>query len=206
MMLLGMFQLPRTINDLGGVTVDVPQAEQYQPGQPLGIRLRPGVQHLTGQQVLQFVRFRNTPAGDMSRIQQQAVLRAITVQRLQPSEMPRWPAIATAALQAVEATNLTAPELIGRGLTVDRHPPVDGPCTARCPATGPSTGTPPSPAAGRLVPRPAPAPVGGPDCLVGLAAHASGAGIPACRRRRRNRKVCSRPRWWPPPSGRPGTM
>lgn len=120
---LGMFQLPKLVDDLGGLTLDIPQTEQYEAGQPLGINLPQGVHHLNGQQVLEFVRFRNSSEGDITRIQQQqAVVRALVAKLLRPSEIPRWPTIARDALQAVSSTNLSLNQLLALGLAVRQIP------------------------------------------------------------------------------------
>ena len=60
------------VDALGGVTINVPQRMFYNPyDQDLIIDLHPGVQHLNGAQAEGFVRFRNHPAGDIFRIQNQ---------------------------------------------------------------------------------------------------------------------------------------
>jgi len=60
------------VDALGGVTVNVPMRMFYNPyDQPLVIDLQPGVQHLNGMQAEGFVRFRNHPAADLFRIQNQ---------------------------------------------------------------------------------------------------------------------------------------
>ncbi len=120
---LDLFQFPKIINDMGGLTVNIPQNEVYQPGGPLGIDLKKGVHHLNGQQVLEFVRFRNTAQGDIGRIQQQQqVLRDMAHQLLKPQEIPRWPALAHDLLQSLSATNLSAGQLLSLGLLVKSIP------------------------------------------------------------------------------------
>ncbi|PSR27818.1 MAG: LytR family transcriptional regulator [Sulfobacillus thermosulfidooxidans] len=114
---LNLFQFAKIINDMGGLTVDVPQNEVYQPGGPLGIDLKKGVHHLNGQQVLEFVRFRNTSQGDIGRIQQQQqVLRDMAAQLLQPQEIPRWPRLAHDLISALSYTNLSTGQLLSLGL------------------------------------------------------------------------------------------
>jgi LCP family protein required for cell wall assembly len=114
---LSMFALPRIINAVGGLTLDIPRNEVYEPqGDPLGIDLPQGVHHLNGQQVLEFVRYRNTAQGDIARIaQQQEVIRALVQKLLRPGEIPHWPAIAALALHSVTSTNLTVPQLLAWG-------------------------------------------------------------------------------------------
>ncbi len=114
---LDLFQFPKIINDMGGLTVNVPQNEVYQPGGALGIDLHKGIHHLNGQQVLEFVRFRNTAQGDIGRIQQQQqVLRDMAHQLLKPQEILHWPALAHDLLQSLSATNLSVGQLLSLGL------------------------------------------------------------------------------------------
>ncbi len=114
---MNLFQFAKIINDMGGLSVNVPQNEVYQPGGPLGINLRKGIHHLNGQQVLEFVRFRNTSQGDIGRIQQQQqVLRDMATQLLKPTEIPHWPTLASDLLHALSYTNLSTGQLLSLGL------------------------------------------------------------------------------------------
>ncbi|MCL5116935.1 MAG: LCP family protein [Firmicutes bacterium] len=115
---ISMFQFAKLINDMGGLTVDVPHNEVYDVSSgKLGINLHAGVQHLTGLQVLQFVRFRNTSEGDIGRIQQQQViLRDMAHQLLQPSMIPRIPALAHDLMSSLSATNMNVNQFIALGL------------------------------------------------------------------------------------------
>lgn len=57
------------VNALGGVTVDVPYAMNYDDNVGhLHIHFQPGPQHMDGQQVADFVRYRHTPRGDIDRL------------------------------------------------------------------------------------------------------------------------------------------
>ncbi len=114
---LDLFQFPKIINDMGGLTVTIPHNEVYQPGGPLGIDLHKGVHHLNGQQALEFVRFRNTPQGDIGRIQQQQqILRDMVHQLLKPQEILHWPALAHDLLGSLSATNLSVGQLLSLGI------------------------------------------------------------------------------------------
>ena len=123
---LSMFQFEKIINDMGGLTVNVPQNEVYEAnGDPLGINLHKGVQHLNGQQVLEFARFRATSLGDIGRIQQQQqLLRDIARQLLTPQNIPRWPQIAGDVVHALSYTNLGVNQLVSLGLFA-RHIPLN---------------------------------------------------------------------------------
>ncbi len=122
---LSMFQFEKIINDMGGLTVNVPQNEVYEAnGDPLGINLHKGIQHLNGQQVLEFARFRATSLGDIGRIQQQQqLLRDMARQLLTPQNIPRWPLIAGDVIHALSYTNLGVNQLISLGLFA-RHIPL----------------------------------------------------------------------------------
>lgn len=70
--------LNEIIDEIGGVTIDVPQRMQYRDySAMLNIDLNPGKQVLNGEQAIGFVRFRHDVLGDIGRIQrQQAFIRA----------------------------------------------------------------------------------------------------------------------------------
>ncbi|MDA8200212.1 MAG: LCP family protein [Thermaerobacter sp.] len=114
---LSMFQFPKLINDMGGLVVDVPHPEVYQPsGGKLGIDLKAGVQRLNGWQVLAFTRFRQTQQGDISRIQQQqTVLQDIAHQLLQPKNIPLIPKLVGDFSNMVN-TNMSTPQMLSLAL------------------------------------------------------------------------------------------
>jgi len=113
---LSLFQFPKLINDMGGLTVDVPQNEVYQPGGKLGIDLKAGVQHLNGWQVLAFTRFRQTAEGDISRIQQQQeVLADMAHQLLQPKYLPMIPTLVS-DFSRLCTTNMTPAQMLSLAL------------------------------------------------------------------------------------------
>ncbi len=64
---LDIFQ--HLVDALGGVNVDVPYAMNYDDNAAgLHIHFQPGPQHMDGQQVAEFVRYRHTPRGDIDRL------------------------------------------------------------------------------------------------------------------------------------------
>ncbi len=122
---VSMFQFEKIINDMGGLTVNVPQNEVYQPGGALGINLKKGIHHLNGQQVLEFARFRQTSTGDIGRIQQQQqLLHDMAQQLLQPQDIVHWPTIAGDVIHALSYTNLSVNQLVSLGLAA-RHVPLN---------------------------------------------------------------------------------
>lgn len=118
---LSMFQFPKLINDMGGLTMYVPHNEVYQPsGGKLGIDLHKGWQHLNGWQVLQFARFRNSAQGDIGRIQQQQqILKDIAKQLLQPKYIPEVPKLAQ-DFSSLATTDLNTSQIIALAL-FSRH-------------------------------------------------------------------------------------
>lgn len=110
------------INDIGGLTVDVPYAMNYGNSNTaaakfLDIHLKAGVQHLDGQQVVEFVRFREEALGDIGRIQQeQYIVKLILKKVLQPSEISHLPQVISLLRKDITKTNLTTEQLIQLGL------------------------------------------------------------------------------------------
>ena len=94
---LGGFQ--GVVDSIGGIDMCLPPTEAGPDGWITDINtqlhLRPGCQHLNGQEVLSYVRSRHLPCdvnGDFNRIsRQQAFLRAIINRMLQPSELLKIP-------------------------------------------------------------------------------------------------------------------
>lgn len=115
---VSMFNFEKIINDMGGLTVYVPQKEVYgSVGDPLRINLSKGYHHLNGQQVLEFARFRATQQGDISRIQQQQViLKDIAHKMLKPQNYTKIPVVAADVLHALSFTNLNLSQIISLGL------------------------------------------------------------------------------------------
>ena len=81
----------KVVDTLGGVTINVPQ-RMYKPTE--GINLYPGLQRLNGSQALAFVRYRDYQPCDIDRPEkQQQFLQALADEVLQPSTIPKLPAI-----------------------------------------------------------------------------------------------------------------
>jgi len=103
----------KLIDALGGVTVYVPQDMKYQDdSQHLYINLKQGEQHLSGDQALQFLRFRYDANGDIGRVQrQQMLLRALQEQTLNPITLARFPRILSVIQDHLDS-NLAVEELL----------------------------------------------------------------------------------------------
>jgi LCP family protein required for cell wall assembly len=90
----------KIVNTLGGVTIDVPQ-RMYKPAE--GINLQPGKQKLDGKKALAFVRFRDYINGDIDRTyHQQAFIKALAGEVLQPRTITKLPSLAKKMKQYVE--------------------------------------------------------------------------------------------------------
>jgi LCP family protein required for cell wall assembly len=116
-----IWNFPKIVDALGGLTVDVPYPMHYGsatgPGAYLNINLNPGVQHLDGQQVLEFVRFRQEALGDIGRIQQQQyIVRLILKKLLTPQEITKLPEVVGMLRQDITATNLSTQQMLALGL------------------------------------------------------------------------------------------
>ena len=79
----------------GGVTLKVPEAMQYDDDAGhLHIHLKPGAQHLSGEQAEGFLRFRHDGLGDIGRVaRQQQFLAALAARLRSPLNLWRLPAV-----------------------------------------------------------------------------------------------------------------
>ena len=106
--------LRNIVNEIGGVTVDVPINMNYDdPEQNLYIHLKKGVQKLTGAQAEQFVRFRKNndgtgyPNGDIGRIAaQQNFIRAMATELLKVENIGKIEALVKIVLEGTK-TDIT---------------------------------------------------------------------------------------------------
>ncbi|OLZ08366.1 LCP family protein [Sulfobacillus thermosulfidooxidans] len=117
-----MWNFADIINQIGGLTLYVPKPMHYGgTGNYLDINLNQGWQHLNGQQVLEFARFRHEPMGSIARsFQQQEIIRAIMHKLLEPQNLPKLPSIALELRKDIVYTNLHNNQLIALAL-VARH-------------------------------------------------------------------------------------
>lgn len=104
--------LRKLVDAMGGVVIDVDRRMHYRDrSQDLLIDLRSGRQRLNGRQAEGYVRFRHDALGDLKRIQrQQAFMKAVMAQLLQPDKIVRFPAMLDAFMAAVK-TDLTVRDL-----------------------------------------------------------------------------------------------
>lgn len=113
-----MYNFAKIINSIGGLTVDVTKPMNYGGhGSPLDIHLKPGVQHLSGYQVLMYVRFRHEKLGDISRIQQQQyIIKLILKKVLTPGNILKLPSVISQLSKDIVYTNLTLKQEVSLGL------------------------------------------------------------------------------------------
>lgn len=90
---LNVHGLVDLVNELGGVTLEVPKKMAYMDWTAkLKIDLEPGVHTLTGNQAMGFVRFRHDALGDIGRVQRQEIfLRAVLDKAINPTSWPHVP-------------------------------------------------------------------------------------------------------------------
>ena len=101
--------LVKLVDEVGGIEVDVP-VRMYVPLE--GIDLEPGKQHLDGEQVLAYSRFRGTMEGDIGRIKrQQQVIQLLAEKVLSPQNLTRLPQLVTDFKDEVK-TDLTVREMV----------------------------------------------------------------------------------------------
>ncbi len=106
----------KLVDALGGVTVTVPNDIKYQDdSQHFYVNLKAGKQHLDGLKLLGLLRYRHDKNGDIGRMQrQQAVVKALTEQSLNPMTIARIPQLFS-VIQSHVDTNLTVEELLALG-------------------------------------------------------------------------------------------
>jgi len=108
--------IAKIVDALGGVTIYVPQDMKYSDdSQHLYIEFKKGEQHLNGNKVSEYLRFRHDALGDIGRVQrQQALMRAILEQTLKPSTLLRAPELLSIIQQHIDS-NLSVDELLALG-------------------------------------------------------------------------------------------
>jgi len=105
--------LMQFVNELGGITVEVPKRMSYMDWTAkLKIDLQPGMHTLTGNQSMGFVRFRHDALGDIGRVQrQQMFLQAVIRKMADPRAWLHVPALINIAQQNIR-TDLGQMEII----------------------------------------------------------------------------------------------
>jgi polyisoprenyl-teichoic acid--peptidoglycan teichoic acid transferase len=96
--------LVELVNELGGVTVEVPKKMSYMDWTAkLKIDLEPGVHTLTGNQSMGFVRYRHDDLGDIGRVQRQQIFLQATMRKMMdPRSWPHVPALVKIARSCID--------------------------------------------------------------------------------------------------------
>ncbi|MCJ7752680.1 MAG: LCP family protein, partial [Armatimonadetes bacterium] len=112
------------VDAIGGIDVEVEKRMHYRDrSQNLLIDLQPGLQHLTGEQAVGYVRFRHDAMGDLGRIERQRkFLRLVTSELLSPENVSRLPKLADTFVETVE-TNLTVRDILSLKRIIERVGP-----------------------------------------------------------------------------------
>lgn len=101
--------LVKLVDKIGGIDVNVP-VRMYKPLE--GIDLEPGYQHLNGEQILAYSRFRDTKGGDLDRSgRQQEVLQLIAEKVLKENNISQITELVQIAKEDIE-TDLTVREIV----------------------------------------------------------------------------------------------
>ncbi len=110
---LNVHGLVDLVNELGGITVDVPAKMKYMDWTAkLKIDLEPGPHTLTGNQAMGFVRFRHDALGDIGRVQRQQIfIRAVLAKALQPDSWSHLPRLIEIANQYI-STDLSVGDMM----------------------------------------------------------------------------------------------
>jgi len=111
---LNVHGLVDLVNELGGITVEVPKKMQYMDWTAkLKIDLEPGMHTLTGNQAMGFVRFRHDALGDIGRVQRQSIfLRAVLDKALKPESLAHLPKLLDIA-QSYISTDMSVQDMMG---------------------------------------------------------------------------------------------
>lgn len=119
---LGAASFARIVTALGGIEVDVEKDMSYvDTWADLHINLKKGRQLLSGEQVVQYIRFRNDLESDIGRVRrQQQVLRAILHKLKSPATVLAAPRLLQAVRKNTQ-TNLSATDLLTLGLFTMRR-------------------------------------------------------------------------------------
>lgn len=113
--------IAKLVDALGGVTIYIPYDMKYSDdSQHLYIEFKQGEQHLNGNKVSEYLRFRHDRYGDIGRVQrQQLLMRAIQEQALKPSTLLQAPQLLSIIQDHIDS-NLSVDELLAlAGFTVE---------------------------------------------------------------------------------------
>jgi LCP family protein required for cell wall assembly len=115
--------LAKLVDALGGLDVDVEKRMRYRDrAGGLNIKFDKGLQHMTGEEVVQYARFRHDATGDIGRMgRQQKVIKLIIEEIKKPQNFPKAPELLK-ALHEVVLTNFTIDQLLAFAQKMDEFP------------------------------------------------------------------------------------
>lgn len=116
--------LVKLVDQFGGLTVDVEKDMKYTDrAGGLYIDLKKGEQHLTGEEVVQYARFRKDALGDIGRMaRQQKVIKLILQEMMQAKNLTKLPQLAQLFQDSVK-TNLSPDQLLALAQHMDEYSP-----------------------------------------------------------------------------------
>ncbi|GEM_PF-2204455 len=116
--------LVELVDALGGLEVDVEMdMDRDDNAGNLHIHLKQGLQHLSGEQVMQYARYRDPKLADLGRMpRQQKVVRLLLQEIMQARHLTRLPELAGILYSAV-TTNLTPDQLLALAQHIDEYSP-----------------------------------------------------------------------------------
>ena len=123
---LNVHGLVELVNELGGVTVEIPKRMHYMDWTAkLKIDLEPGFHTLNGNQSMGFVRFRHDALGDIGRVQRQEIfLRAVMEKARQPESWGHLPKLIEIASKYID-TDMSVPQMMSMATFVKSVPKVN---------------------------------------------------------------------------------
>lgn len=112
-LILNIQGLVEMINELGGITVEIPKPMHYMDWTAkLLIDLSPGTHTLTGNQAMGFVRFRHDALGDIGRVQRQQIfIQALLARAMRPDAWLHIPKLISIAQTYID-TNMSMPTVL----------------------------------------------------------------------------------------------
>ena len=116
--------LAKLVDALGGLEIDVPMDMNYDDkAAALHIHFKKGRQHLNGEQVVQYARFRDKKLADLGRMpRQQEVVKLILQEMMKASNLAKLPELARIMHESV-LTNFSLDELIALAQHIDEYSP-----------------------------------------------------------------------------------
>jgi len=116
--------LVKLVDELGGLEVDVEMDMDYDDNAgDLHVHFKKGLQHLNGEEVVQYARFRDKKLADLGRMpRQQKVVRLILQEMMKAGNLTKLDNMAAIMFESVK-TNFTADQLLALAQHIDEYHP-----------------------------------------------------------------------------------